>query len=95
MSIRGSALLWTAVLLLAVIAVPSVRAERKALVIGNAGYAEGRLPNPGHDADDMKARLEALGFEVTLVKDADKRAMVEALERLTDSLRPDDHAVFY
>ena len=36
--------------------------RRIALVIGNAGYAQGALKNPVNDARDIRDRLESLGF---------------------------------
>lgn len=46
-----------ALALLLSLALQPALAERKALVIGNANYAERRLPNPGNDAEDMAAKL--------------------------------------
>ena len=43
------------------------KAERVALVIGNADYLEGRLKNPVNDADLMTKTLTAKGFVVTTV----------------------------
>lgn len=45
-------------------------AARKALVIGNGRYKAQPLAHPVNDATDMAARLEALGFAVTVAKDA-------------------------
>ncbi|MFM8332300.1 MAG: SUMF1/EgtB/PvdO family nonheme iron enzyme [Candidatus Methylumidiphilus sp.] len=70
-------------------------AERKALIIGNANYAERRLQNAGNDADDIAVKLTALGFRVTPVKDADKRALNEQLEKFRASLAAEDDAVIY
>ena len=73
----------------------TVWAERKALVIGNAAYVENKLPNPIHDAEDIKTKLDDLGFTVVLIENANKKAMVEALNRFSQSLSPDDDAVFF
>lgn len=54
---------------------------RLALVIGNSAYAAsmGQLPNPANDAGAMAQALGALGFQVTLVKNADQKAMRRAI----------------
>lgn len=54
---------------------------RLALIIGNSAYAAslGALPNPANDAGAMAKALGALGFQVTLVKNADQRAMKRAI----------------
>jgi len=70
---------------------------RRALVIGNAAYATdiGPLQNPVNDAADMAASLQKLGFTVTLVRDADKQRMVEAVEAFGRQLHPQDVGLFY
>ena len=71
------------------------QAERKALVVGNAAYADEHLKNPGHDAADLQARLQALGFSVELVQDADQQTLEDALNRFGQRLGADDDAVFF
>ncbi|MCG8442925.1 MAG: caspase family protein, partial [Caulobacterales bacterium] len=63
--------------------------ERIALVIGNGDYeiASWRLDNPVRDADLIAARLTDLDFDVDLVRDADRQAMVEAYQRFGRRLR--------
>ncbi|MGH6924219.1 MAG: caspase family protein, partial [Propylenella sp.] len=62
------------------VATPAAAAERVALVIGNGAYqATGQLPNPGRDAEAMAAALEALGFQVILRTDADRRGTDAAI----------------
>ena len=77
--------------------VTAVPAGRVALVVGNGAYARsGRLPTPGNDAADMSAALRRLGFDVTTVRDADRRALIDALRVLTRaSARADVSLVFY
>ncbi len=72
-------------------------AERRvALVIGNGAYQNApALPNPPHDAADVAAAFQRLGFEVNLVVDADKNAMEEATIQFARSARTADVAVFY
>jgi len=48
-------------------------AERRALVIGNANYTEGRLKNPVNDARAVGALLRNLGFETTVKTDLNRR----------------------
>ncbi len=84
-----------ALALLLALAAQAAHAERKALVIGNAHYAEGRLANPINDAEDMQTRLKALGFAVVLLEDAVLEDFDRALERFGQSLRAEDDAVFY
>ena len=68
--------------LVALVAICALAVEpvepRIALVIGNGAYETGPLRNPLHDAEDMAAALHNLGFSVTLLGDADLRAMIEA-----------------
>ena len=75
----------------------AIAAGRVALVVGNGTYAHiGRLPNPGNDAADMTAALRRLGFDVTIVRDADRNAMSEALRVFTrNSAGADVSLVFY
>jgi len=53
--------------------------EHQALVIGNAAYkSQTPLVNTLNDARDMAAKLEGLGFEVTEVENARRRALARA-----------------
>ena len=71
-------------------------AQRIALVIGNAAYAESPLYNPVNDAIAVDERLSALGFEVVRVTDADLRSMQSALVEFTRRIEDDATAlVFY
>ncbi len=69
--------------------------KRVALVIGNTAYADKRLPNAVNDADDMGDILKRLGFEVEVVKDADRRTMSGAIRRLGDKAKGADTSLFY
>ena len=90
-----------AVVLLSVVLVGSASVAgadgRAALVVGNSTYAHiGRLPNPGNDAADMTAALRRLGFEVTMVRDADRASLTEGLRVFTRaSAGADVSLVFY
>jgi tetratricopeptide (TPR) repeat protein len=76
-------------------AVPEGR--RVALVIGNSAYRSVPvLANPQHDAEAVAAVLRAIGFEtVTLVDDASRETLVEALHRFADLAEKADWAVVY
>ncbi len=51
-------------------------AERIALIIGNSNYQQlGQLRNPVNDAQDLGAVLTGLGFDVTVLVDADMDRM--------------------
>ena len=61
-------------------AVKLLRAPKLALVVGNAAYrAVPALRNPGNDSRAIAKALGESGFEVTLVQDATRAAMLEAI----------------
>ncbi|MGE3538451.1 MAG: SUMF1/EgtB/PvdO family nonheme iron enzyme [Candidatus Tectimicrobiota bacterium] len=70
---------------------------RLALVIGNISYSAdiGPLENAAHDAMDMAAALGRLGFVVTLVLDADRARMVQAVEAFGRQMQPRGIGLFY
>ncbi len=69
---------------------------RTALVIGNAQYKlAAELANPINDATDIANSLRKLGFEVTLLKDADLRQMEQAIENFNRNLRQGGTGLFY
>lgn len=59
----------------------AIKGPRLALVMGNAGYtgSMGRLANPVNDTRIVAAALGRDGFDVTVVADADQKAMKRAL----------------
>lgn len=60
--------------------VSAVRLTAHALVIGNANYpGSARLDNPINDATAISQRLEAMGFKVTSVLDANRQRLVQSL----------------
>ncbi len=72
-------LFWLIVTCLPGLVEPAI-AKRLALVIGNSKYQNvPPLKNPSNDATLMAASLEKVGFDVTLLKDQDQRAMKQAL----------------
>lgn len=87
-------LLWLLVSLTAATVAAAVP-RGTALVIGNAAYEEGRLRNPVNDATAMDAALRELGFEVTLLKDANKRTMQGAVEAFSRRVPASGVGLFY
>ncbi|MEM6934232.1 MAG: SUMF1/EgtB/PvdO family nonheme iron enzyme [Pseudomonadota bacterium] len=89
-----------ALLFLGLVLLPSFASasERVALVIGNGAYAFGPLDNAANDARLMTQSLEQTGFSVSLLLDADERAMKTAIRTFADRLQsssPDTVALFY
>ena len=68
---------------------------RAALIIGNAAYKGIPLTNPVNDARDMADALKRLGFAVTLLTEADRRSMVEAIQAFGDTLTDGSAALVY
>jgi tetratricopeptide (TPR) repeat protein len=77
--------------------VAAVQGRRVALVIGNAAYKSvPPLLNPEHDADAIAASLRATGFaQVTVVSDASREQMVDALRAFASEAEQADWAVVY
>ena len=66
-----------------------------ALVIGNAAYdGSSKLRNPGNDADDVAAKLDACGFEVVKLIDCSNSDLDRALKRFKRSLVGNDVGLF-
>ncbi len=68
---------------------------RIALVIGNSLYEVGALKNPVHDAADMAAALEHLGFAVVLKKNARQQEMEEAVRAFGHRLKRGGVGLFF
>ncbi|MGB7344469.1 MAG: caspase family protein, partial [Pirellulaceae bacterium] len=66
-----------------------------ALVIGNGGYPEGKLKNPGNDAKLMAETLEPLGFKVTIKTDLDQQQMDQAVSEFAGMLPRGSVALFF
>jgi tetratricopeptide (TPR) repeat protein len=71
--------------------------RRIALVIGNAAYKNvAPLPNPQRDAAAITGSLRAVGFQsVTLVSDATREKLIEALRTFADEAEKADWAMVY
>ena len=75
---------------------PANTGQRVALVIGNFSYTRiATLGNPGNDARDMAAALESSGFKVTLLLDANRKKMNQAIRDLGRSLQKGGVGLFY
>lgn len=89
-------LLSVAGLALALLVPGMATAERVALVIGSDAYANlPRLQKAGNDADAVAQTLTEIGFEVALLKDADRRMMTRALSDLAIRTGPESEVMFY
>jgi len=67
---------------------PSFALEhRSALIIGNGSYTDSPLRNPANDAEDMADALEAIGFDVTLAVDVNRREMGRSIREFGRRLR--------
>jgi formylglycine-generating enzyme required for sulfatase activity len=71
------------------------KGRKLALVVGNKSYTLRPLTNPLNDADDMKAALEAVGFHVDILKDANKAQLETEIDSFTQSLQEGDIVFFY
>lgn len=85
---------WAALLCLLALASPA-QAQRVALVVGNAAYADKPLRNPVNDAELMQRTLRSLGFDVALVRNADRRELLAGLRQFEAKARNADVALFY
>ncbi len=68
---------------------------RKALVIGNARYAEKPLKNPVNDAELMRQTLAKLDFSVVKLIDVNRQAFDKAVREFAAKLEEEDEVVFY
>ena len=69
--------------------------NRVALVIGNGAYRNYPLRNPVNDARLMRNLLRKAGFSVTMLENARKNELVNAIRSFGRSLRNSDAALFY
>ncbi|MBS4057546.1 MAG: caspase family protein [Bacteroidales bacterium] len=69
--------------------------KKVALVVGNAGYATGRLKNAVNDANEMGKLLASLGFETTVKTDVDKAGLDKAIADFGIAINTSDVALFY
>ena len=69
--------------------------KRVALVIGNSDYEHLPLKNPVNDARAMADALVQCGFEVTMLENANKRRMEEAIRAFGAKLTSTSAGLFY
>jgi uncharacterized caspase-like protein len=70
--------------------------KRVALVVGNSAYKNTpTLVNPKNDAEDIAARLTALGFQVILGLDLDKTGMDRKIGEFAETLNGASVGVFF
>ena len=69
--------------------------QRVALLVGNAAYAEKPLRNPVNDAELMQTTLQELGFDVSLLRNADRRGLLSGLRDFEAKARSADIALFF
>ncbi len=94
-SARPFATLAATLVALALLLSPSAWAQRIALVIGNAAYADRPLRNPVNDAQLMQTTLRELGFQVQVATDVDRRGLLAALRDFEARARGAEVALFY
>src|SRR5580692_5983700 len=77
-------------------ATPGFADKRVALIIGNGAYKyTPALPNPQNDATDVAEALKAVGFEVTLKTNLEKRQMDQVIAQFARDGKTADAALFY
>jgi uncharacterized caspase-like protein len=77
-------------------ATPGFADKRVALIIGNGAYKyTPALPNPQNDAADVAEALKAIGFEVTLKTNLEKRQMDQVIAQFARDGKTADAALFY
>src|SRR5262249_22948572 len=90
---------WTSVcifgLLLLTLNAAVAQQRRTALVIGNAAYKDAPLVNPVNDAADMATALKRLGFDVTILRNANLQTMEDNIEAFSIKLRQGGMGLFY
>jgi len=74
-------------LFVSVVVFSQSKADRVALVIGNASYEDNYLKNPINDAIDMSIALRELGFFVIKCTDLDKKKMYDSIEKYSSYLK--------
>lgn len=78
------------------LATASAAENRVALVIGNSAYQHApALNNPKHDASDMAAAAEKLGFKVIKGIDLDKYGMDRTIRRFAEELKGAAIGIFF
>ena len=75
---------------------PQGKAQRwRALLFGTGDYSVAPLRNPLHDVADIAAKLQPLGFEASVLRNATRMEMQARVRAFANSLSAGDHALFY
>ncbi len=69
--------------------------SRLALLVGNAAYKNGPLRNPVNDINAMSSALKSSGFEVMVLKNADRAQIGKAIDEFGRRLAKKDVGLFY
>ncbi len=78
------------------VSTPATAEKRVALVIGNSGYqSASALVNPTNDATDVTTELKALGFDVILGIDLDKRGFDARIREFAKLLEGADTGLLF
>ncbi len=64
----------------------ALSSDRVALVIGNGQYQQAELQNATNDADDVARQLRALGFDVTLRKNLNRKSIRGAFRHFSQKV---------
>ena len=92
---RSATLIFAVCFVVLSLALPA-EARRIALVIGNSKYAHASvLPNRAIVARDLSAAFQTLGYEVELVEDATRAALLDALRSFRAKSVGAEHAIIY
>lgn len=75
----------------------ALAAQKLALIIGNNNYSRdiGALTNPINDAIAIDKKLKSMGFDTILIKNANKRQMLDAFDTFQEKLEHGSTAIFY
>lgn len=73
----------------------SLAQKRLALLIGNSAYKNGPLKNPVNDVTAMDSALTKVGFDVMVLKNADRNAIGRAIDSFGSKLKNYDVGLFY
>ncbi|MCB1658495.1 MAG: caspase family protein, partial [Pseudomonadales bacterium] len=94
---KVSARIKTGFIGLLLLTTPAFADQKLALIIGNSQYdgAMGALQNPINDAQAIDSQLKRLGFKTTLVRNANKIKMLEAIDDFSNQISRGDTVVFY
>ncbi|MGL4238450.1 caspase family protein [Tabrizicola sp.] len=83
-------------LVVALFATVALAEERLALVIGNDSYENlPQLQKARNDARAVSGLLQELGYDATLIEDADRRTLSKALSDIAQRIEPGAEVIFY